>query len=217
MLVYVLSLLSLSTLVIKMLYVWSSSCEAILFVNCCIGRYSIYKTCTVSSTICQECETCFTEEPQTTNDEACNRVTRGKLTKETHPCGQIRIVHCSRNSGSYSNYFFTREEFKFSTGPIQPSHVPPAGCRAHTMPTEVDANFLMTCSLASSLSDPTSMYPGRETSFHSKQRRITRHLRDETKYPYPVTLFINSLAIRQFVQCVPEGTQIPHVTIPWVR
>ena len=48
MLVYVLSLLSLSTLVIKMLYLWSSSCVAILFVNCCIGRYSIYKMIAVS-------------------------------------------------------------------------------------------------------------------------------------------------------------------------
>ena len=40
--VCVVSLLSLSTMVIKMLYLWSSNCVAILFVNCCIGRYSIY-------------------------------------------------------------------------------------------------------------------------------------------------------------------------------
>ena len=28
----------------------------------------------VSSTTCQECETCFTEEPQTMNDETCNKI-----------------------------------------------------------------------------------------------------------------------------------------------
>ena len=39
----------------------------------------------VSGTICQECETCFTEEPQTTNDEACNRSHTRKVNRGDPP------------------------------------------------------------------------------------------------------------------------------------
>ena len=41
----------------------------------------------VSSTLCQECETCFKEEPQTTNDEACNRSHTRKVNKGDPPLG----------------------------------------------------------------------------------------------------------------------------------
>ena len=40
--------------------------------------------CAMSSTIRQECETCFTEERQTTNDKACNRSHTRKVNKGDH-------------------------------------------------------------------------------------------------------------------------------------
>ena len=46
----------------------------------------------VSSTICQECETCFTEEPQTAND-ACNEL----QTNVSHP--RVRNKGSARTNG----------------------------------------------------------------------------------------------------------------------
>ena len=49
----------------------------------------------VSSTICQECETFFTEEPQTTNDEICN-----ELRELSHAIYAIRHMFSQQNPRS---------------------------------------------------------------------------------------------------------------------
>ena len=53
----------------------------------------------VSSTICQECETCFTEEPQTAND-ACNefQTNVSHPSKLTEPSTETRDVYTSSES-----------------------------------------------------------------------------------------------------------------------
>ena len=64
----------------------------------------------VSSTICQECETCFTEEPQTTNDEACNKSHTRKLTKETHSCVRKKKTQ-KLSSIQQKKYYTIRHKF----------------------------------------------------------------------------------------------------------
>ena len=66
----------------------------------------------VSGTICQECETSFTEEPQTTNDEACNRSHTRKVKKGDPPLrsqkqrlslNQQKIIYTIRHKFSQQN------------------------------------------------------------------------------------------------------------------